>query len=58
MDFFFFDRRIQECETKLAAASEAGDFKAFEFLEREIANWKFAKEQYANIEKANGQTAG
>ena len=54
----FFDRRIQECETKLAVASEAGDFKAFEFLEREIANWKFAKEQYANIEKTNGQTAG
>ena len=53
----FFDERIKECECKLAAASEAGDFKAFEFLEREIANWKLAKEQYANIEKAHGQAA-
>ncbi len=36
----FVERQIAEWEAKSKEASENGDFKAFEFAERELANYR------------------
>lgn len=36
----FVERQIVEWEAKSKDASENGDFKAFEFAERELANYR------------------
>ena len=42
----FVERQIAEWEAKQKEASENGDFKAFEFAEREIKNYQEMLKKY------------
>lgn len=42
----FVERKITEWEAKQKEASENGDFKAFEFAEREIKNYQEMLKKY------------
>ena len=42
----FVERQIAEWEAKQKEASENGDFKAFEFAEREIKNYQDMLKKY------------